>query len=60
MIYCIRLKVGLGPRTLKKAQLTIINQDCGLVILLFFHGPLGLRFKLRPNLERIVKLIVEL
>ena len=55
MIYYIALKVGLGLRTLKKAQWTIINQDCGLFILLLFRGPLGLRFKLRPNLERIVE-----
>ena len=55
MIYYIGLKVGVGPRSLKKAQWTIINQECGLFILSFFLGPCGLRFKLRPNLERIVK-----
>ena len=56
MIYYIELKVGLGPKTLKIAQWTIINQDCGLFILLFFLRPLGLRFKLRPSLERIVEM----
>ena len=52
MIYYIGLKVGLGLRTLKIAQWTIINQDCGLAYFLFILGPLGLLNSLGPSVNK--------